>query len=132
MKYLTAIEPGDDENAFGVVIPDLPGCFSAGNTLEEALRNGKAAAELWMESELDNGRAIPTPSSFEKLRKNPGFEGWIWSVIDVDPEALSDKSIRVNITLPARVLTRLDRQAKAAGETRSGFIAKLVISNPAG
>jgi len=53
-------------------------------------------------------------------------------VIDVDPEALSDKSIRVNITLPARVLTRLDRQAKAAGETRSGFIAKLVISNPAG
>ena len=126
MKYLTAIEPGDDENAFGVVIPDLPGCFSAGNTLEEA------AAELWMESELDNGRAIPAPSSFEKLRKNPGFEGWIWSVIDVDPEALSDKSIRVNITLPARVLTRLDRQAKAAGETRSGFIAKLVISNPAG
>ena len=132
MKYLTAIEPGDDENAFGVVIPDLPGWFSAGNTLEEALRNGKAAAELWMESELDNGRAIPAPSSFEKLRKNPGFEGWIWSVIDVDPEALSDKSIRVNITLPARVLTRLDRQAKAAGETRSGFIAKLVISNPAG
>ena len=58
MKYLTAIEPGDDENAFGVVIPDLPGCFSAGNTLEEALRNGKAAAELWMESELDNVREI--------------------------------------------------------------------------
>lgn len=74
MKYLTAIEPGDDENAFGVVIPDLPGCFSAGNTLEEALRNGKAAAELWMESELDNGRAIPAPSSFENSERIQGLK----------------------------------------------------------
>lgn len=31
MRYSVAIEPGDDRHAFGVVVPDLPGCFSAGD-----------------------------------------------------------------------------------------------------
>ena len=38
MKYPIAIEPGDKDTAFGVVVPDLPGCFSAGDDLEEAMR----------------------------------------------------------------------------------------------
>ena len=37
MRYPIAIEPGTDATAWGVVVPDLPGCFSAGDTLEEAM-----------------------------------------------------------------------------------------------
>lgn len=37
MKFLVAIEPGSDVTAWGVFVPDLPGCFSAGDTLEEAV-----------------------------------------------------------------------------------------------
>ena len=37
MRYPIAIEPGTDATAWGVVVPDLPGCFSAGDTLEDAL-----------------------------------------------------------------------------------------------
>ena len=40
------------------------------------------------------------------------------------PAALDDTVERVNITLPRRVLRRLDEEARAAGETRSGYIAK--------
>ena len=43
MKYPIAIEPGDDHTAFGVVVPDLPGCFSAGDTLDEAIDNAREA-----------------------------------------------------------------------------------------
>jgi len=32
MKFTVAIEPGTKKAAFGVVVPDLPGCFSAGDT----------------------------------------------------------------------------------------------------
>jgi predicted RNase H-like HicB family nuclease len=39
MRYPIAIETGDAEHAYGVVVPDLPGCFSAGDTLDEALAN---------------------------------------------------------------------------------------------
>jgi predicted RNase H-like HicB family nuclease len=45
MRYPVAIEPGDETTAYGVVVPDLPGCFSAGDTLDEALMAaGDAAA----------------------------------------------------------------------------------------
>ena len=36
MKFIIAIEPGDETHSFGVVVPELPGCFSAGDTLDEA------------------------------------------------------------------------------------------------
>lgn len=127
MRYPVAIEMGTAETAFGVVVPDLPGCFSAGDTLDEALSGGEEAAAAWIDAALDAGKAIPSPSSIDILRKNPEFEGWTYSVITVDPALLDDGVERVNITLPRRVLGRLDAQAKALGETRSGFIARLTL-----
>jgi predicted RNase H-like HicB family nuclease len=53
LKYPIAIEPGDEQTAFGVVVPDLPGCFSAGDTLEEAIENSKEAIAAWIEITLD-------------------------------------------------------------------------------
>ena len=41
MFYPIAIEAGDETTAYGVTVPDLPGCFSAGDTLEEAVKNAK-------------------------------------------------------------------------------------------
>ena len=54
MKYPIAIEPGDKDTAFGVVVPDLPGCFSAGDDLEEAMENVKESISLWLESTLSD------------------------------------------------------------------------------
>jgi len=42
MNYPIAIEPGDKRHAFGVTVPDLPGCFSAGDTLDEAMAAGES------------------------------------------------------------------------------------------
>lgn len=124
MRFPIAIEPGDDTHAFGVIVPDLPGCFSAGDTLDEAIDNAKEAIELWLETAIDDGGAIPELRSISKHQSNPEFLGWIWAVVSIDLSELSDKVERVNITLPARVLRRIDAAAKAAGESRSGFIAR--------
>jgi metal-responsive CopG/Arc/MetJ family transcriptional regulator len=43
---------------------------------------------------------------------------------------MDDTTDRVNITLPRRILHRLDAQAKAQGETRSGYIAQLTLKHP--
>ncbi len=48
MHYRIAIKTGDDDHAFGVVVPDLPGCFSAGDTLETAMESAREAIELWL------------------------------------------------------------------------------------
>jgi predicted RNase H-like HicB family nuclease len=128
MKYPIAIEPGDDGHAYGVVVPDLPGCFSAGDTLEDAIDNAREAIELWLETVIDDGGVVPEPKPISEHRKDPDFSGWVWAVVSIDLAQLSDKAERVNITLPARVLRRIDSDAKAAGESRSGFIARRVLA----
>ena len=127
MKYPIAIEPGDEHRAYGVVVPDLPGCFSAGDTLDDAIDNAREAIELWLETVIDDDEAVPEPRTIVEHQANPEYKGWVWAVVPVDLAALSDKVERVNITLPARVLRRIDAAAKAAGESRSGFIAHLAL-----
>lgn len=128
MRYPIAIEPGTDATAWGVVVPDLPGCFSAGDTLEEAMLQAEEAVTAWIEATLDAGEAIPGPSGIEVLRAaHPEFEGWLWALVKVDPATLDDTVERVNISLPRRVLHRLDALARSAGETRSGFIARMAL-----
>lgn len=129
MKYPIAIEPGDKSHAYGVVVPDLPGCFSAGDTIELAYENTKEAIAGWIEMELDEGHPIPLPSKIEDLARQEEFKGWIFGIVDVPEELLSDKALRVNITLPTRVLRRLDFLAKNSGDTRSGYIAKMVMNH---
>ncbi len=132
MKYQVVIEPATAATAFGVVVPDLPGCFSAGDTIEEALDNAHQAIELWIESVLDDGGVVPVPSSIDAWRKRREFKGWIWAVVAIDLSTLEGKAERVNITLPSRVLRRIDAKAAERGETRSGFLANAALASIAG
>ena len=128
MRYPFATEPGNDTTARGVVVPDLPGCFSAGDTLEDAMIQAEDAITGWIETALDSGQDIPAPSHIEVLRAaHPEFTEWPWALVKVDPAMLDDTLERVNISLPRRVLHRLDARARSAGETRSGFIARMAI-----
>jgi HicB_like antitoxin of bacterial toxin-antitoxin system len=58
--------------------------------------------------------------------------GWAFGVITVDPAALDCSVERVNVTLPRRVLLRLDAQARASGESRSGYLAHLTMEGGRG
>ncbi len=131
MRYPIVIEPGDDENAYGVVVPDLPGCFSAGDTLEEAFSEAKEAAVGWIEAELDENHEIPLPSAMDTIAADPDYKGWIFGYIDVPSELLGSKTERINITIPQRVLRRLDTLAQDAGDSRSGYIARMVMERSA-
>ena len=129
MKYPIAIEPGSEKNAWGVVVPDLPGCFSAADSgLDEAIDQAKEAIELWIEMALDGGQVIPKPSSLRDLQKKKEYKGWAWAIVEIDPALLSDEIERINITLPKKVLARLDAKAKKAGKNRSAFIAHLALT----
>jgi predicted RNase H-like HicB family nuclease len=128
MKYPIAIEPGNATTSWCVVVPDLPGCFSASDSgMDEAIENAKEAIELWIETALDLGQTIPAASSITELQRKREFKGWVWAVAEIDPALLSDEIERVNITLPKRVLARLDAKAKAFDESRSAYIAHLAI-----
>lgn len=60
-KYEMIIYWSDEDDAFVVDVPELPGCMAHGNTREEALQSANEAMELWIETARDEGRAIPAP-----------------------------------------------------------------------
>ena len=127
MRYPIAVEKGDETHAYGVIVPDLPGCFSAGNTLDEAIVNAKEAIELWMEMVIEDGHPIPEASPIATHQANTEFSGWIWAVVEVDLSKLSGKAKRVNITLPERVLVNIDKAAARLGDSRAGLLAKAAL-----
>ena len=70
MRYPVAIEPGTHTEAFGVVVPDLAGCFSAGDTMDEALTNAEEAITAWIEAALDSG--LSELPGANRLGRQPG------------------------------------------------------------
>jgi predicted RNase H-like HicB family nuclease len=113
----------DKDSDFGVTVPDLPGCFSAGDTVDEALTNVIEAIECHIEGLLIDGETVPRGRGIEHHRKNRQFSGGIWALVDIDLSKLSGKAKRVNITLPERLLVQIDSFATRTGDTRSGFLA---------
>ena len=72
-----------------MVVLDLPGCFSAGDNLDDAMDNAKEAISLWLGNELDAERCIPTPSPLEKLVSDPSFKGWVSALVNIDISSFS-------------------------------------------
>jgi predicted RNase H-like HicB family nuclease len=124
MRFVIAIEPGDEGHAFGVVVPDLPGCFSAGDTLDEAIDNAREAIDLHCEILIEDGGDVPVPKLLAEHQADPEFAGWVWAVVEVPVERYFGPAEKVNITLPRLLLAKIDEYARRHGETRSGFLAK--------
>ena len=113
----------DSDSDYGVTVPDMPGCFSAGTTTDEALTNAIEAIECHIEGLMIDGEPVPSPRSVEYYRSNKIFRGGVWALVDVDVSKLSGKAKRVNITLPERLLVQIDSFAARQGESRSGLLA---------
>jgi len=124
MKFIIAIEPATADTCFGVVVPDLPGCFSAGDTLDEAIRNAHEAIDLHCETFIEDGRDIPVGKTIALHQADPEFAGWVWAVVDVPVEKYLGPAEKINITLPRLLLSRIDEYARSHRATRSGFLAQ--------
>jgi len=69
--YIAIVEDAGPDHAIGVWFPDLPGCFSAGDTIDEALRNAPEALELYTESYVAEGKSLPPARTLTELRNDP-------------------------------------------------------------
>lgn len=117
----------DSDSDYGVTVPDLPGCFSAGSTTDEAFSNAIEAIECHIEGMLLDGEAIPNTRTVEYYRGDESFADGVWALVDVDVSKLSGKAKRVNITLPERILDQIDSYAARHGDTRSGLLAHAAL-----
>lgn len=111
----------DADSDYGVSFPDFPGCVSAGETLDEARAGAEEALALHIEGMLEDGDAIPEPTSLEDVMADAANRDGVAILVKAMP--LDQRSIRVNVTLPEDVLRQIDSFAQRAGFTRSGFLA---------
>ncbi|MDX9944993.1 MAG: type II toxin-antitoxin system HicB family antitoxin [Azonexus sp.] len=103
---------------------DLPGCFSAGDTLDEAIDNARETINLHCETLIEYGGDIPAPRLLAEHQADPEFAGWVWAVVEVPVERYFEPAEKVNITLPRLLLAKIDEYARKHGETRSDFLAE--------
>ncbi len=125
MLYPIAIERGSDTEAFGVTVPDIPGCFSAGDTLEEAIENVKEAISGHLEILAEDGEEIPLASEVGKFLDDTDYKGMIWAVTEVDVSRYLGKPEKINVTLPSRLIRKIDDNVgkDKRFKTRSAFLA---------
>ncbi|WP_069472577.1 type II toxin-antitoxin system HicB family antitoxin [Candidatus Marithrix sp. Canyon 246] len=125
MKFPIVIHK-DTESDFSVTVPDLPGCFSAGSTVEEAMDMSREAIECHIEGILIDNEPIPIVSAIEQHQQNEDFKDGIWAIIDVDLSKLSIPSKSVNIEIPEILLNTVDNYARKHGKSRSSLLTQAV------
>ena len=69
--YIAIVEDAGPETAIGVWFPDLPGCFSAGDTIDEAMENAPQAIGLYADALARGGQELPPPRTLLDLRNDP-------------------------------------------------------------
>jgi predicted RNase H-like HicB family nuclease len=115
-------------SVYGVNVPDIPGCHSWGETIDEALANAKEAIYSHVETLVELGAPVDfSQSKIEALVQYSEFSGAIWAMVNVELEKLDTKPERINISIPRFVLSKIDHFAESRHETRSGLIARAVL-----
>jgi predicted RNase H-like HicB family nuclease len=110
------------DSDFGVSFPDLPGVVTAGSTLDEARDMAEEALALHIDGLVEDGEAIPEPSTLEQVMADPDNRSGVAILVSVKSE--QPKVVRVNVTLPEDVLEQIDTYAESHGFTRSGLLAQ--------
>lgn len=123
MKF-TVVLHTDDGRRYGAIVPDLPGCFSGGDDLDEVLESVREAIDLHVEGLLEEGAAVPERRPIADHQANPDYSGGLWAVVDVPVEKYLGPAEKINITVPRLVLQRIDDYARRHGQSRSGFLVE--------
>jgi len=108
-------DPGSD---YGIEFPDLPGCVTAGSTIDEALAMAEDALAGHLSVMAEYGDPIPPPRSLEALKDDPDRTDATVVLVRADPDL--HKAERVNVMLSRSLLRRID----AVAPNRSRFLAE--------
>ena len=102
LVYPAIFRPCEEKEGYTVIVPDLPGCVTEGDTLADAILMAEDAASGWVLDELEDGNAVPAASQIDAIPRKQG-ELVNLLVLDMDTyvEKYGNKAVRKNLTIPA-------------------------------
>jgi len=107
LPYKLELVPDIEEGGYAACWPELPGCVTCGNTVEDAIRNAEDAKYAWIEAALEDGMTIPEPCN------------------------LDDYSGQFKLRLPKSLHRDLSEQAKSEGISMNQYCLYLLAMNNA-
>ena len=128
MKFPVVLHK-DADSDYGVTVPDVPGCFTAGATVSEALESVQEALALHLEGLIADDQNLPQAQEVDIHLANPDFAGGVWAVVDFDLTPYLGKWVRFNASLPEHLLNRIDEKVQKDHRyaSRSGFLATAAL-----
>lgn len=128
MSTYFAIVHKDPSSAYGVVFPDVPGCFGAGDTYEEAVASAVEALRLHSEGLAAHGGGLPPPRTFEALLADADTieEAREAAIVPISFSPTESSSVAVSLDLESGLLDAVDIAARKRGITRSALLAEAV------
>ena len=123
-KYSMLISWSEEDQAYIVSVPELPGCMADGKTPEEAVKEAQTVIELWIETALEDGETIPEPALFTSVTVQMEV---VKITVSKAAQRATEKYAKENYD---RILVKFPKgtkeQIQATGETVNGFINKAV------
>ena len=105
-----------DAQGFGVFFPDLPGCVSAGATMQEAALGAEEALSGHLAVAAEHGDTIPAPSDMDVVQRDPDVNEVARLLVRGERPG---RAVRVQVSIEEGLLARIDRVAP----NRSRFLA---------
>ena len=114
----------DPDSDYGTEVPDLPGCYSAGTTLSEALQQTREAIYAHLEGMAKDAEVAPKASDLSDIRVLDNYaDAFAFAVVEIDVSKVSVETARVNIMLPKWLISSID----ATEPNRSRFLEQSAI-----
>ena len=107
LPYKIELYPDIEEGGFAIACPELPGCLSCGETIEDAIESIEDAKRAWITASLEDGDEIPEPNG--KVNYSGQFK----------------------IRMPKSLHKRLAEQSKAEGISMNQYCIYLLSMNSA-
>lgn len=126
MKYPVYLHQAES-GTFSGFVPDIAGCYFAGDNIDEAIADAHAAIDAYLEYQSEKGREVPDAGTINDYKDDEDCRGGIWGLVDIDISKYQGKAVKLNITLPQNLLSRIDTYVSSNGDytSRSGFLAEL-------
>ena len=135
MKYL---KKGDDmkfpvylhraeSGSFSGFVPDIEGCFFAGDNIDDAIADAFYAIDAHLEFQAEKGKTLPVAMPVEAHFDNVNCQGGYWAFVEIDLSKYDGRAVKLNITLPQNLLNKIDSYVELHRHfgSRSGFIAEI-------
>lgn len=132
MKYIytATFVPNEDGTKFYCRVPDLPGCITTGDTIDDAIEMITDAASGWLVVAEDEGNEIPAATPQHELDIP---ENAICSIIRIDTfayrAATDTRAVRKNVSLPAWMATLAEKRGVNCSQVLQDGLAQLLNGN---